>query len=55
MVAASRRENFLQSGGLGSTSVATSFTGHMTPVARSNRKLMWFSCFTSSGGSALVG
>lgn len=27
----------------------------MTVAARSIRKLMWFSCFTSSGGSGLVG
>lgn len=27
----------------------------MTVAARSIRKLMWFSCFTSSGGPGLVG
>lgn len=53
LAAAGRREKFLQPGGLGST--GHSVTGHMTVEARSIRKLMWFSCFTSSGGSAFVG
>lgn len=50
LAAAGWRKKFLQSGGLGNTGLRV--TGHMR--ARSSRQLIWFSCFTSSGGSALV-